>query len=369
MKYPGITTDILKNGSKNIYVRFKYKGRNYNKLNFTKLYGITNEAEAFSELQVMKKEIAKGKDPFNMTSEILNDIFDERLKQKVANGDWTHSTPTNYTYFYNAYIRDTVGHKNVAKITYEDLLNIQNSMTNVVNSTKNTLKMILRPIFAEQVKLKRIYENPVDELKTYNMPVKEKLKHRIVENHLDVVSKLYNAIPKYKTKSDKQSAEIHTFLFLVLLSAHRFGELLRLQKDDCYMKIQKIISPKSITKTKEDYHFPIPDECLEYINSIESGLLFPSVKRGSLYQIFQRVVALAEIELYRDKKISLHDTRRFMLTIMIRNLNIDSVLADTCLDHKQRGTIKHYIDLEYEDIEEAYKKYWKLIRSEANLSN
>ncbi len=32
MKYPGITTQILKNGSKNVYVRFKYKGKNYNKL-------------------------------------------------------------------------------------------------------------------------------------------------------------------------------------------------------------------------------------------------------------------------------------------------------------------------------------------------
>jgi integrase len=365
MKYPGITTNILKNGSKNIYVRFKYKGRNYNKLNFTKIYGITNEADAFSELQVIKRQIEKGKDPFNMTSEILNDIFDERLKQKVANGDWTHSTPSNYTYFYNAYIRDTIGHKSISKITYEDLLKIQNGMTHVVNSTKNTLKGILRPIFTEQIKLKRIYENPVDDLETYNMPVKESLELRTDENHLDVVIKIYNAIPLYKTKSDKQLREIHNFLYLTLLTAHRFGELLKLEKSDCYMKKQMIISPKSITKTKEDYKFPIPDECVEYINSIESGLLFPSVKRGSLYEIFQRVVALAEIELYKNKRISLHDTRRFMLTIMIRNLKIDSMLADTCLNHKQRGTINHYLAFVYDDIQKAYKQYWKLIKEEA----
>jgi len=53
MKYPGITTTILKNGSKNIYVRFKYKSKNYNKLNFTKLFGITSEKKAFSELEVL----------------------------------------------------------------------------------------------------------------------------------------------------------------------------------------------------------------------------------------------------------------------------------------------------------------------------
>ena len=72
---------------------------------------------------------------------------------------------------------------------------------------------------------------------------------------------------------------------------------------------------------------------------------------------------LADIELYKNKRISLHDTRRFMLTIMIRDLGIDSMLADTCLNHKQRGTVNHYLSFVYEDIEKAYNKYWELIRT------
>jgi integrase len=244
--------------------------------------------------------IAEGKDPFITTGETLNDIFDERLKQKVA-----------------------------------DLLKIHKGMTNVANSTKNTLKMILRPIFTEQIKLGNIHENHIDKLKTYNMPVRESLELRTDEKHLDIVRKLYHAIPLYKTKSDKQLVEIHTFLYLVLLTSHRFGELLKLDKENCYIEKGMIISPKTITKTKEDYKFPIPKECLDYISSIESGLLFPSVKRGSLYQIFQRVVILADIEL----------------------------AADTCLNHKQRGTVNHYLSFVYEDIEKAYSKYWELIRS------
>lgn len=363
MAKENITTKILKNGTKNYYVRFMFQGREYPVKNFTKLYGCKTEKKTFEKLQEVKLLISQGKNPFISTMNTLNDIFDARLQQKVANGDWTHSTPTNYTYFYNAYIRKSIGHKKIEKITYNDLLKIQNSMTNVANSTKNTLKMILRPIFVEQIKLGTIYENHIDKLETYNMPVKESLELRTDEKHLDIVKKLYKAIPLYKTKSDKQALEIHTFLYLTVFTAHRFGELLKLTKEDCYTEKEMIISPKTITKTKEDYKFPIPKECLEYINSIESGLLFPTVKRGSLYQIFQRVVVLANIELYKNKRISLHDTRRFMLTIMIRNLGIDSMLADTCLNHKQRGTINHYLAFVYDDIKEAYNKYWELIRN------
>ena len=236
MAKENITKKILKNGSTNYYVRFMYQGREYLVKNFTKLYGCKTEKKTFEKLQEIKMLIAEGKDPFITTGETLNDIFDERLKQKVANGDWTHSTPTNYTYFYNAYIRKSIGHKKIKKITYADLLKIHKNMTNVANSTKNTLKMILRAIFTEQIKLGNIHENHIDKLETYNMPVKESLELRTDEKHLDIVRKLYHAIPLYKTKSDKQLVEIHTFLYLVLLTSHRFGELLKLDKENCYIE-------------------------------------------------------------------------------------------------------------------------------------
>lgn len=363
MAYKGITLKSLKDGSKHYYVRFKHNGKTYPLKNFTKLYGCRTEKQTFEKLQEVKLLISRGKDPFILTGHSLNNIFDERLEQKVANSDWTHSTPKNYLYFYNAYIRKPIGHKKIEKITYEDLLKIQKGMTHVANSTKNTLKMILRPIFVEEMKKGNIYENVVDMLETYNMPVRESLEVRTDEKHLDIVRKLYNTIPKYNALKKIQQVEIRIFLYLVLLSSHRFGELLKLKKEDCYIDKKLIISPKSITKTKEDYKFPIPPECLEYIENIESGLIFPTLKRGGIYAIFQRLVRLAEIDLYLNKKISLHDTRRFMLTIMIRDCKIDSVLADTCLNHKQRGVINHYLSFVYEDIESAYQQYWGIIKN------
>lgn len=361
-KYSGISEKVLKDGTKHIMVRFKYNKKTYPIKNFTKLYGCTTKKSALDKLNQIKVLIAEGKDPFIKTENNLNAIFDERLEYKVKNGDWTHSTPKNYSYFYNKYIRETIGNKRIEQITYQDLLKVQKSMTDVQNSTKNTLKLVLNPIFEEQRKLKNIKENPMDDLEVFNIPIREKLSNRTDENTLELVRKLYKAIPSYKAKSKQQETEIKMFLYLSLLTAHRYGELLRLTKEDCYIDKKMIISPKTITKTKEDYKFPIPNECLEYLESVENGLIFPSLKRGGIYQIFQRLVKLAKIDLYKNKRISLHDTRRFLLAVMIRDCKIDSIIADTCLEHKQQTVIKHYVSVEYSDKVEAFNKYWDKIR-------
>jgi len=79
--------------------------------------------------------------------------------------------------------------------------------------------------------------------------------------------------------------------------------------------------------------------------------------------MFKKFVKQADIKFYKGKNISLHDTRRFLLTIMIRDCGIDSVLADTCLNHQQKGIIRHYLAFTYEDKKKAYNMYWDLIRN------
>lgn len=368
-KYPGISIKEMKDGSKHIMVRFKFNGKIYPVKNFTKLFGSKTQTNAFNKLQEVKQEISKGRDPFIVSLTTLNHIYDERVKTMVKTGEWKASTPKNYNYFYDRYIRKTIGYKKLSKITYENLKSIyDNELAHVENSTKNTLKLILRPIFVEEIKKGNIYVNVIDMLETYTIPVRERLELRVDEKNLEIVRKLYQVIPLYKTKSQLQQEEFTAFLYMCLLTAHRYGELMQLTKEDCYIDPQMIIAPKTITKTKEDYKYPIPDECMEYISSIEKGLIFPTLKRGSVYQVFQRVVKLSGISVYKNKKISLHDTRRLMLSIMIKDLKIDSVLADNCLNHKQRGVINHYLSFDYEDIKGSYLKYWDLIRGDADQS-
>lgn len=169
-------------------------------------------------------------------------------------------------------------------------------------------------------------------------------------------------MPNYEALAYHQKEEFKNYLMMIVMTAHRHGELRLLKIEDCYIDRKIVIAPKSITKTKEDYRYPLPDELIPYLKTIKTGLIFPTVKKGSVYMMFQRLVELAGIETFHNKRISPHDMRRLLLSIMIRDLKIDSVLADTCLNHKQRGTIKHYLSFEYKDIEEAYNQYWELIR-------
>lgn len=363
MSYAGIKAKILNDGSKHIYVQFKYLSKRYPEKNFTKLFGCKTEKQAFEKLQEVKLEISKGKDPFISTRDTLNDLYEERKAVSLNNRSWKPRTAESYDYFYNRYIKKTIGYKKLSKITYEDLRKLYDvDMAHVENSTKNQFKRILRPIFVDEIKKGNIHTNIIDSIETYKMPVREKLELRTDEKNIDIVRKLYYAVSQYEALAKQQKEEIRAFLMLVIMTAHRHGELRQLKIEDCYLDKKMIIAPKAITKTKEDYRFPIPVEIVPYLKSIESGLIFPTLKRGSVDMIFQRLLKLANIDTFHGKRISPHDLRRLLLTIMIRDLKIDSVLADTCLNHKQRGVINHYLSFTYEDINDAYLKYWNHIR-------
>jgi len=361
-----VTIKTLKNGTKNYYVRFMFQGREYPVKNFTKLYGCKTKKSTLERLAEVKIEISKGRNPFVPTKETLNDLYEERKKTSLKNGTWRPRTVESYDYFYNRYIKNTIGHKKLSKITYEDLKKIYDvDMAHVEKSTKNQFKRIVRPIFVEEIKKGNLHTNIIDTLDTYKMPVREKLELRTFENNLDIIRKLYKAVPEYEALAYHQKEEFRNFLMMVIMTAHRHGELRQIRIEDCYLGKKMIIAPKTITKTKEDYRYPIPDEIIPYLQTIKSGLIFPTLKKGSVYEMFQRLVKLAEIETFNGKRISPHDMRRLMLSIMIKDLKIDSVLADSCLNHKQRGVINHYLSFTYDDVEEAYNKYWNLIRETA----
>jgi len=363
-KYPGITTKVMKNGTTSIMVSFKYLSKRYPTKNFTKLFGSKTEKQAYDRLQEVKIEISKGRDPFITTKETLNELYEERKKISLNNGTWKPRTVENYDYFYNRYIKNTIGYKKLSKITYEDLRKIYDvEMAHVENSTKNQFKRIVRPIFVEEVKKGNIHTNVIDIIETYNMPVRETLELRTDENNLDIVKKLYKAVPQYEALAYHQKEEFRNYLMMIVMTAHRHGELRELTIEDCYLDKRMIIAPKTITKTKEDYRYPIPEELIPYLETIKSGLIFPTIKKGSVDMMFQRLVKLAGIETFKGKRISPHDMRRLMLSVMIRDLRIDSVLADTCLNHKQRGVINHYLSFTYDDIKSSYEKYWKIIRN------
>jgi len=99
-----------------------------------------------------------------------------------------------------------------------------------------------------------------------------------------------------------------------------------------------------------------------FIESVKSGYLFPTISKSTVGKTWEVLLRLAKIRVVADKRITPHDTRRFILNIMIDELGIKESVADTCIDHSQTGVIRHYRNVKYKDIEEAFSKYWGYIR-------
>lgn len=358
----GITEKILKDGTKNIMVRFKYQSKTYPIKNFTKLFGCKTRTQASKKLGEVKVLISQGKDPFISSYDDLNYLFYKKLEEYKEKGKWSYHTCRNNLYFYNKHIKNQIGYKKISKITYEDIMKIINTFNKNQNSSVNYVISLLNPIFKEEVKKKNIYFNEIENIEKVKTPIREKIELRTNTKEIEIIRELYNNIKNYDFRTNVNIEEIKMFFYLVILTSHRWGEILQLKKSDCYLKHMKIISPKTITKTKEEYHFPLPFECLEYIKNCKSENLF-NIKRGTIYGIFQNLLSLTKIEIYNNKKLSLHDTRKLMMSIMIKELHLDSRLVDFCLEHKQDGSIKHYLEFNYQDKEKSYQKYWDLIRN------
>lgn len=361
----GIEKTKLKNGEVAIYVTFKYLNKRYPKKNFTKLFNCRTIKQAETRLEEIKSDIRDNKNPFNPQGETLNDIFYRRLEKMVKDKIWKkNTTAKGYKIFYEAHIKEPIGHKKLNRITYSNLDDILDSLSGKSTSLKKKVSFILNPIFEKARKRGEVTDNPCIDLPTFETKKMEQIKYRSSENNLLIVKKLIKASYEYKAQYIHLRKETNYFFIFLIFTSHRYGEILQLKKENLRMNENKVIAPLSITKTKE-YHYPFPIECKEYFESIENDtdLLFPNLTYECIYMMFQRLVRNAEIDLYLGKKLTAHDTRRLMLNIMISDLKIDALLADDCLEHAQTEVISHYLDFSYEDKEEAYFKYWELIRN------
>lgn len=362
--YRGISTKKMKDGSSAIIVRFKHNGITYPIKNLTKLYGCKTEKEGFEKLNEIKLLLSKGKDPFSSSDGTLQQLFETKIELNQKNGVWTESTIKNYKYFFNKHIKESIGKKTIEKIKYEDIMNILNKFKHNQSSSKNQVIDTLRPIFKEEYKKGNLLDNVMMKVdKYYGSMQRENLSKRTNHNYTDIVRRLYNSIPLYDQANIENIKQHQMFLYMIVLTAHRYGELNQLEKKHCDIKNRKIIAPASITKSKVDYHYPIPDECMDFIKNAPDGKLFNVPRGGTAGRVFHRLLMKGKIETIDNYSISMHDTRKLMLSIMVSKLDIDSRLADYCLEHKQQGTIKHYLEFTYEDKVKAYNKYWDYVRN------
>lgn len=363
----------MKDGSTHIMVRFTHNGITYPVKNFTKLYGCIIRTEAKEKLDEVKVLLSQNKDPFSKSLETFAEIYEDKLNTNESNRTWAYYTIKNRRHFFNRYIKknERIGKNKVEKITYEDIDTFLKQFGEK-SSSKNTAIDILRPVFKEAFDKGIIFKNLMksDAFKKLRYATKSEIETRARTNQVDIIKGLYESIQFYgKEQARIKNIESHkAYLYLLVMTAHRYGEILQLKKEHCDLDEMKIYAPESITKTEGGYQYPIPDEIYDYINNHSGGVLFPSPRGGSADRVFKRLVDLAEIKLAENHQISSHDCRRLLMSVMVEELGIDSNIADFCLEHKKGGVMSHYLHLNYKTKEKTFKKYWNFLRNDSNIN-
>lgn len=363
--YKGISKKIMKDKSTHIMVRFKHNGITYPVKNFTKLFGCRTEKEAFEMLGDIKNQLSKNINPFVKTPNSLNELFDEMSEKLTKNLTWSENTKKTNTSFYNKYIRKSIGQKRLEKITYEDLTKILDGFTIDQITMKKRFGSILRPIFKEQKKLGNLFKNVMEEIETVSgESIKVNLDQRINTDYQEVLRRFYFSIQHYEDTKPENKERFQMYLYMLVLTAHRVGELSKLRKEHCDLQNRKIIAPASITKTRRDYQYPIPDEVYDFIKNHPGGLLFglSENSRSSATRLFKHFSKFIGVEVIEGHNFTSHDMRKLLMTIMVTKCGIDSALADYTLEHKQQGVKKHYVNFTYKDKVKAYKQYWAFVR-------
>lgn len=369
-KYIGVYKKEI-NGIMCYFARFKFKNKLYPYINLTNKYGIRKPKEAFEKIQILKNELRNGKNPFEKekisTEPSLNYLWNDFLENKTK--DLSISTINGYVRFYDKWLKKPLGNKKISEITENDLISILNKTDPKTNKGlkngseiyRSNLKKILYPFFIKAKEKDYIQKNILDnsDFRFKRRIKKIKISERTNVRHLEIAKQLYKVIDKYEPQYFRQKTELNVFMYLFLMTGHRYGELIQLTKDNLILEEKKIKALPKITKTKIITYYPIPDECIDFFNTIEDGKLFKNIKYGAIYGIFQRWKKKANL----DFKITAHEVRNLLLNSMI-TLGIDSAIANkACLDHGLDEVLEAYLDIDYKEKLNAYNKYWNALRN------
>ena len=160
------------------------------------------------------------------------------------------TTCTNYKSYYDTYIRNTIGKKQIAKITKADCQRIINEMiqNGKKHSTMANLKSCLNVVFECALDDDILIKNPARNLQ---LPRTKKKEREAIEEHK--VELFMNYIKQSQSYSFSYSA------FVVLFNTGvRIGELVALTWDDIDFKRNTITVDKGLNRyRKKDYGFTL----------------------------------------------------------------------------------------------------------------
>lgn len=333
------------------YVRLNCNGIRYAPVNYTKKYGCKTLEETQKKVIAIKNQIYRGEDPFDVRT------FDEHMRKYLSK--LKPNTAYIYDKVYQKYAKPIIGNKLPKDIIKKDIEYIYEDMADSkkVNSKDTFLKMkgILAPTFTKLFKeglidknvlllaeLPKLSESYDIKLSPLNMRLND-------ESLIAVVRKLYHGILKIEDES------IRYYLLLILMTARRRGEAFKTHKEDITRDV--VFAKTTITKTKIDERYILPEEIVEYLNRVDKEYPF-KVPTTKMNQEWKEMLQAEEIS-YRQS-FRMHDLRHLFQSIMSKKYNRD--LVGACISHHAGDINAVYQAFEFEDRKEVFRDYWRQIR-------
>lgn len=338
-------------GQIHYYAEIIRNGKRYGQKNLTDLFGATNITEAKDALEFIRVELKNGRDPFDIKSDKLDNLFETRLNQL------NEPTRTTKKYQYEKWIKPVIGHRKIGKITLDHLHTIMSNVDKSGNqaSTKLALKEILSPIFNHEYQMGHIDRNILPLLKI-KITEKKFIIPAVYSELAQEVKKLFNAINSIELNDGNTRA-----LFLAaLLTGRRIGELEQLHYSDIDFNTGWITPRPETTKTKKTanhiYQYPFPPIILNLLKEKKhTKLPIFSHHKASYTKRWSKMLTDNSI----NKTYTAHKSRHFFASIMSKHAD-RSIISEIILSHN--GNIDSvYLTYSNEQIRTVYEQYWDIV--------
>ncbi len=273
-------------------------------------------AQTLGELRKKKNEILcridkGGKINSNRAKMTLNGYFDYWMDTFAKSGRKA-TTCTNYKSYYNTYIKNTIGKKQIIKITKADCQKIINEMieSGKKHSTMANLKSCLNIVFECAIDDDVIVKNPA---KNLQIPQTESRKRTALEG------KYIKAFMEYVKNSEQYSYSYPAFVVLFNLGV-RVGEMAAITWQDVDFQNNTISINKTVNRyRKADYGFTIGVASTKSKTSVRSIPMNSVVRKTLLELKMKSKSSLAKLPFVDDSGHVRGDVSGFLFTNTIGN--------------------------------------------------
>lgn len=258
---------------------------------------VTITAPDLAELRTQENELLCRIDKGNKLNTrsarmTLNAYFDFWMETFARSGRKA-TTCTNYKSYYNTYIKNTIGKKQIAKITKTDCQRIINEMIEdgKKHSTMSNLKSCLNMVFECAIDDDIIIKNPA---KNLQIPQTESKKRNAIEQrHIDLFM-------DYVKNSKRFFYSYPAFVVLFNLGV-RIGEMAALTWEDVNFKDDVIVINKTVNRyRKVDYGFTMAVASPKSKTSVRTIVMNSVVKKELLKLKMNNVTSIVNLPYVDD---------------------------------------------------------------------